>query len=85
MALVTSSSRQQCSELMQMTQFINFFDHIVTRDDVTHPKPSPEPYLLAFSHLKINAQNCLIFEDSHVGIQSAVSSGANVAKVIWYG
>ena len=84
MALVTSSSRQQCSELMKMTQFIHFFDHIITRDDVIHPKPSPEPYLLAFSKLEIAAENCLIFEDSQVGMSSALASKSHVARADWY-
>ena len=84
MALVTSSSRQQCSELMKMTQFIHFFDHIITRDDVINPKPSPEPYLLAFSKLEIAAENCLIFEDSQVGMNSALASKSHVARADWY-
>lgn len=84
MALVTSSSRQQCMELMKSTGFIQFFDFIVTRDDVISPKPSPEPYHQAINKLGFEAKNYLIFEDSEVGLASAKASGATPIKVSWY-
>ena len=84
MALVTSSSRLQCQQLLDLTSFAKFFDFVITRDDVVNPKPSTEPYNNALSQLSIKAENCMVFEDSAVGITSASNAGMHIGKVLWY-
>lgn len=49
---------------------------IVTGDDVPRGKPAPDGYLLAASHLDVEACDCLIFEDSKTGVAAAVAAGA---------
>ena len=44
-------------------------------------KPSPEPYLTAYLRFNLNANECLIVEDSVSGIASAKASGGNVLEV----
>jgi len=44
--------------------------------DVSSGKPSPEPYLLAASHLGVDPTRCLVVEDSPAGVTAAVSAGA---------
>lgn len=48
---------------------------LVTRDDVTHGKPHPEPYLKAARHLGAAPADCLALEDSHSGARSALAAG----------
>ena len=58
-----------------------FFSVIVTNKNRIKPKPSPEPYIYAMKKLNIKKENCLIFEDSEVGLLSANRSSAKTIKV----
>lgn len=49
---------------------------VVAGDDVSDPKPAPEAYLLAAEKLGVDIRNCVVFEDSPAGCQSALSAGA---------
>ncbi|MBI3526989.1 MAG: HAD-IA family hydrolase [Betaproteobacteria bacterium] len=54
---------------------------LVTSEDVTTGKPDPEGYELAAKKLGVNAKECLIFEDSAVGILAAQAAGAQVLVI----
>jgi len=49
---------------------------IVSGDEVTEPKPHPEPYLRAAELLGVDPMDAVAIEDSLVGLSSAVASGA---------
>lgn len=49
---------------------------IVSGDHVTEPKPHPEAYVLGAQLLGVDVAQCVAFEDSNAGIQSAASAGA---------
>lgn len=51
---------------------------LVSGGDVSHPKPHPEPYLLAASRLGVDAAQCVAIEDSPAGVASAEAAGAQV-------
>jgi sugar-phosphatase len=53
-------------------------EHLVTADDVTEGKPSPEPYLKGAALLGVAAQDCLVIEDAPAGITSARAAGMQV-------
>jgi beta-phosphoglucomutase-like phosphatase (HAD superfamily) len=44
-------------------------------DDITHPKPDPEIYLRAAGDLGLTPRDCLAFEDSKAGVESARKAG----------
>jgi beta-phosphoglucomutase len=56
----------------------NCFSAIVDGHQVTRPKPDPEVYLRAAALLGVNPHNCVVFEDSHSGIEAARAAGARV-------
>jgi len=56
-------------------------DIILSNEDVSSPKPSPEIYLRVMEQLGISPDETMIFEDSYVGLQSAVASKALVHRV----
>ncbi|MDI2142194.1 MULTISPECIES: HAD family phosphatase [unclassified Pseudomonas] len=76
LALVTSSWRARVDHVLQQHDLTSVFDCIICRDDVRSGKPAPDPYRLAAAHLERQSDECLVFEDSVSGVQSAVSSGA---------
>ncbi|MEH7828060.1 HAD family hydrolase [Gemmobacter denitrificans] len=81
LALCTSSQRASAQRKLAMTGLQAYFAHIVVREDVTSPKPHPEPYLLAASLLGLPPAECVAFEDSEAGAQSAQTAGCRVVQV----
>jgi beta-phosphoglucomutase-like phosphatase (HAD superfamily) len=59
----------------------DFFQAIVTGEDVTHGKPNPEVFLLAARKLGVAPGRCVVLEDAHVGIQAARAAGMKVIGV----
>lgn len=57
------------------------FPFSISSDDVVNTKPHPDCYLKAASLTESRIDNCLIFEDSLTGMNSAVSSGAFLIAV----
>ncbi len=80
-ALVTTASKEAVDDLLKYHKLSYLFDLCVTGDDVVEAKPSPEPYLKAANILSVDIQNCIILEDSEIGICSARQSGATVLIV----
>ncbi|NPD68163.1 HAD family phosphatase [Lichenicola cladoniae] len=80
-AVATSSGRARTLHHLGIVGIARRFEHIITRDDVTHPKPDPEPYLLAASRLGVLPTACLALEDSHNGVRAAHAAGMRVIMV----
>jgi beta-phosphoglucomutase len=57
------------------------FPLIVTGDEVEHVKPAPDIFLKAAERMRLDIQQCVIFEDSHTGIVAASASGAYTVYV----
>jgi beta-phosphoglucomutase-like phosphatase (HAD superfamily) len=53
----------------------------LSRDDVTHGKPHPEPYLRAAERLGVHPSACLVVEDSPIGARSGKAAG--MVTVAW--
>lgn len=51
---------------------------MVTADEVTDGKPSPEPYLKGAALLRVAPTECLVFEDTPAGVASARAAGMRV-------
>lgn len=84
LALITSSEKVITEELLNLCHVRSFFDLVITRDDCPKHKPDPYPYLMAMKLSKHDTSEVVIFEDSHVGLEAALTSGAHVCKVGWY-
>ena len=51
-----------------------YFDVLVSADDVAHSKPDPETWLMCAERLNVDPDNCLVFEDSPKGVESALNA-----------
>ena len=80
-AVATSSRAAHALGHLGTAGLLDMFQAIVTRDDVTHPKPHPEPYLTAARHLGVKPEMCLAIEDSHSGVQAAHGAGMQTVMV----
>jgi beta-phosphoglucomutase family hydrolase len=53
----------------------NFFDVVVSIDDVAKGKPEPDIFLLAAQRLGVAPQDCIVYEDSDGGLEAARRAG----------
>ncbi len=83
LALVTSASRNSAIPLLEHLQLLEYFNLTVTSDDCEFRKPHPAPYILAAHQLKVKPKECLVFEDSDIGMQAAQAFGANALRIRW--
>ena len=82
--LVTTASKQNTYDILNAFSLSDIFDLILTHEDVTKFKPDPEGYIKAMTYYNAKPEECVIFEDSDVGIKAAEQSGANVYIVKGY-
>lgn len=61
--------------------FMEYIDFYLSNEEVKNPKPNPEIYLRAIARAGVTVQETLIVEDSHVGRQAALGSGAHLMPV----
>jgi len=80
-AVATSSRAAHALGHLGTAGLLDLFQAVVTRDDVTQPKPHPEPYLTAARLLGVLPQNCLAIEDSHSGVRAAHAAGMQCVMV----
>jgi HAD superfamily hydrolase (TIGR01509 family) len=79
--LATNSIRASTTLFLQFAGLIEYFDVIVTNEDVINAKPSPEIYLEASRKLGNEPNQILVIEDSEYGYNSALAAGCHVIKV----
>ena len=75
-AVATSSLTDEAVRVLGALGLLMFIDEIVGCDAVTKPKPDPEIYLCTMDRLGIGPDQTIIIEDSPIGTQAAVASGA---------
>lgn len=75
MIVVTSCRREHFELAHADSGLLPYFDGILTREDFTHTKPSPEPYVTALRRFDLQPEECIVVEDSERGLQSAVAAG----------
>jgi len=54
-----------------------YFDVIVSADDVVNSKPDPETWLKCADKLQLSPTDCIVFEDSPKGAESALNADMN--------
>lgn len=78
-AIVTSSNRQKMDSVYRSRPELPLiFDAILTSEDFTESKPSPQCYLRAANRLGVELGECVVFEDSFNGLRSGRSAGMYV-------
>jgi HAD superfamily hydrolase (TIGR01509 family) len=73
-ALVTMSISRMARAVIDLIDF-EAFDLVVAGDDVTRPKPFPDPYLQACAAFGVEPADTVAIEDSPNGLRSAVAAG----------
>ena len=81
LAVGTSSVRACAGPFLERHGLTQFFDVIVTGDEVEHGKPHPDIYLRAAGKLGVTPEACLVIEDALSGIAAAKAAKMRVAAI----
>ena len=77
----SNSVRDTIEIMLEKSNLIQYMENIVSAEEVSNPKPSPEMYYKIISEFGLEPHECLIVEDNENGIKAARDSGANVLVV----
>lgn len=77
-AIASSSYRSLINELVEISDVANVLDYTVSGHECSAFKPDPEIYLRAMGQLGVEPGECLVIEDSPLGIEAGKRSGARV-------
>jgi|SRR5882724_2509263 len=80
-AVVSGSTRDSVTASLKILNLLNRFDTLVCAGDYAKSKPHPEGFLLAAERLGVAPKDCLVFEDTDMGIEAARSAGMAWVKV----
>ena len=81
-AVVSNAKRRELLKGLELCGIRESFDLILSRDDVSAPKPDPAPYLTAAATLGFSPEECLAVEDSPTGLESALMGRIPAAAVM---
>ena len=75
LAVVSGGRRDSVVSSLTALHLLDKFDTIVSAEDYTNGKPAPDAFLLAAQRLGVAAGDCLVFEDTELGIAAATAAG----------
>ena len=78
MAVCSNSVRESVELMMHKSALTKYFELMVSNEDVSKGKPSPEMYNKAIEFFGLSPKECLVLEDNPNGIEAAKKSGANL-------
>lgn len=73
--LATSSRREKMNMVLKQLGFLQYFEAIVTGDEVQNGKPAPDIFLKAAERLGLDPKDCVVVEDGPIGVAAAKSAG----------
>jgi len=81
LAVCSNSIRESLAMMIHQSGLDEYFDFLVSNEDVKKPKPDPEIYLKAIERMGVSASEVLIVEDAPHGVEAARRSGAHLCQV----
>jgi HAD superfamily hydrolase (TIGR01509 family) len=80
-AVVSGSTRESVTASLLTLKLLDRFETLVCAGDYKRGKPDPEGFLLAAAKLGVAQEDCLVFEDTDMGIQAATAAGMASVKI----
>jgi beta-phosphoglucomutase-like phosphatase (HAD superfamily) len=81
-AVVSGSARDSVTASLKALGLLDKFQTLVCAGDYQRSKPDPEPFLIAAERLGVKPEDCLVFEDTEMGIQAATAAGMASVKIL---
>lgn len=81
LGICSSNTRHLIHSVLKERKVYDYFDVIISGEDVVCGKPNPETYLKGASSLNVSPKNCLVFEDIINGIQAGNAANMHTIAV----
>lgn len=81
MAIATNAEPANVAFVLDGAGLRRYFQVVVDGHQVSRPKPHPEVYCRAAGLLGVNTANCVVFEDSHSGVEAATLAGMRIVGI----
>lgn len=81
-AVATSTARRRALLKLERGGLLSYFSAVACGDEVEHPKPAPDVYLLAARRLGVDPARCVVLEDSAPGVRAALAAGMTPIQVL---
>lgn len=81
LGVCSSNSRKLLDTVLKKRGIYDYFDVIISGEDVKKGKPDPECYLTAAKRVNVDPRNCLVFEDLVRGIEAGKAAGMTTCAV----
>ncbi|MSV35220.1 MAG: HAD family hydrolase [Bryobacterales bacterium] len=82
LALATNAERANVDFVLDGAKLRSHFQVIVDGSQVPCPKPAPDVYLRVAAELGMPPRNCIVFEDSPVGVAAVLAAGMRVVGIL---
>lgn len=79
--LASNSSHYLIEHVLEMLGMKRYFDFVSSAEDVEKGKPDPAVYLFAAKNLGVSPHECIVFEDSVIGMTAAKRAKMTVVVV----
>jgi HAD superfamily hydrolase (TIGR01509 family) len=80
-AVVSGGRRNSVVRSLTAVNLLDRFQTIVGAEEYTKSKPAPDAFLIAAARLCVAPADCLVFEDTDLGIQAATAAGMASVRV----
>ena len=81
LAVCSNSIRGSLELMVRQSGLFDYFEFLISNEDVTRPKPDPEIYTRAIARMGLTPPEVLIVEDAPHGLEAARRAGAHVCRV----
>jgi HAD superfamily hydrolase (TIGR01509 family) len=81
LGVASNSWRENIHTVLETSDLASCFGALTGKEDVTRPKPHPEPYLRTARALGVAAAACTVIEDSDLGLEAARRAGMRAIAV----
>lgn len=80
-ALATSAPQINVEFILRETNLTDYFAHITSAEEVQRGKPDPQVFEITAKKLNFEPKRCLVFEDSHAGLEAAQKANMKVIGI----
>jgi len=81
MAVAPGGSRHAIRHILEHLNILDWFDAVVTNEDVTRQKPAPDIFLEAARRIQVEPTRCRAYEDTNLGMAAIRAAGMDAVDI----
>lgn len=81
MAVASGGTSETVVGILNHCNIKQYFDVIVTSEDVENPKPAPDTFLEAARRMNVAPEKCRAYEDADMGLKAIVAAGMDAVDI----